>query len=170
MVVSNSLEVASTLGFNEQLMVSWATHSYCTYLKTGGRMSPSHVQHREIVFSPFPAEQATQAAQFLNRLPGVEAQAFTAEQRVSVIYSIHAHCLRELEMQLSCAGFHPENTLLQKIKRALIHYCEEIERHNLSISAKNTKAGMHHEIYVNVYDAHPHGDHADTPQELRRHF
>lgn len=133
-------------------------------------MSQSCLQHRDIVFHPFPPEQTVQAARFLNSMAGVEAQVFLAENRLVVSYDMRDYSLRELETRLSDAGFHIENTLLHKIKRALIYYCEEIEQYNRSMPVKNTKANNTAPIYVKIYDEHLHGDHDDTPEELRRDF
>lgn len=126
-----------------------------------------HQQHREIVFSALPTDQAVQAARILNRIVGVTAQAYPREHRIAVQYDVTEHCLLELETILSDIGFHLDNHILQKIKRALAHYCEEVQCDNLNIPEHNLKS---REVYVKVWEKHPHGDHDDTPEELRRYL
>lgn len=126
-----------------------------------------HQQHRDIVFTALPSDQAAQAARILNRIIGVTAQAHLREHRVAVQYNVSEHTLLELETLLRDIGFHLDHHLLQKIKRALAHYCEEVQYDNLHIPEHNLKS---RDVYVQVWENHLHGDHDDTPEELRRYF
>ncbi|QLI82214.1 hypothetical protein HZU75_12140 [Chitinibacter fontanus] len=132
-------------------------------------MKPHHddIKHRDIVFSALPLEQASQAARLLNRIPGVESQVFASQNRIAVQYHIDQHTLLELETRLQEAGFHLDNSIMQKIKRALVHYCEEVHYDNRTIPEHNIKS---RDVYVRVWENHPHGDHDDTPEELRRYL
>ena len=125
------------------------------------------IKHRDIVFSPLPLEQASQAARLLNRIPGVECQVFASQHRISVQYHIDQHTLLKLEQRLQEAGFHLDNGILQKIKRALAHYAEEVYYDNRAIPEHNIKS---RDVYVKVWENHPHGDHDETPEELRRYL
>jgi hypothetical protein len=124
-------------------------------------------KNRDIVFSALPLEQASQAARLLARLAGVQCQVFAAQHRISVQYRLSEYSLLELETRLQDAGFHLDNAILQKIKRALAHYCEEVQFDNQTIPEHNIKS---RDVYVQVWDKHPHGDHDDTPEELRRYL
>ena len=124
-------------------------------------------QYRDITFNPVPTDQAVQAARILNRIIGVTAQANLREHRVTVQYHVSEHTLVELENLLCEHGFELDNHLLQKIKRALAHYCEEVQCDNLYIPEQNLKS---RDIYVQVWEKHQHGDHDDTPEELRRYL
>lgn len=126
-----------------------------------------HQQHRDIVFSALPTDQAAQAARILSRIVGVTAQAHIREHRITVQYDVSEHNLLELETLLCDIGFHLDNHILQKIKRALAHYCEEVQCDNLHIPEHNLKS---RDVYVQVWENHPHGDHDDTPEELRRYL
>lgn len=132
-------------------------------------MKPHHddIKHRDIVFSALPLEQASQAARLLNRIDGVESLVFASQNRIAVQYHIDQHTLLELETRLQEAGFHLDNSIMQKIKRALVHYCEEVHYDNQTIPEHNIKS---RDVYVRVWDNHPHGDHDDTPEELRRYL
>lgn len=125
------------------------------------------LQHRDIVFSALPTDQAVQAARLLGRIVGVSVQAYPSEHRVSVQYSVSEHTLLKLETLLMEAGFHLDNHILQKIKRALAHYCEDVQYDNLNIPEHNIKS---RDVYVKVWEKHQHGDHDETPEELRRYL
>lgn len=125
------------------------------------------VKHRDIVLYALPTDQAVQAARYLGRIPGVIAQAHPAQHSISVTYQITEHTLLDLEACLTAAGFHLDNSIMQKIKRALAHYCEDVQRDNMDIPEHNIKS---RDVYVKVWENHPHGDHDETPEELRRYL
>ncbi|QBC42983.1 hypothetical protein C1H71_05060 [Iodobacter fluviatilis] len=126
---------------------------------------PLSRQH-DIQFYPRPA-QANHAFQFLATLTGISVQIFASKHRICVRYQIKEHTLQSIENQLKAAGFHLDESILSKIKRALIYYCEDIARSNLEIPEHNIKS---RDVYVKVWDNHPHGDHDETPEELRRYL
>ncbi|MBE9609885.1 hypothetical protein [Chitinilyticum piscinae] len=132
-------------------------------------MKPSGelLKQREIVFYHLPTDQAVQAARYLGRLPGVIAQAHPEKHSITVSYQITEHTLESLENGLLAAGFHLDGSIMQKIRRALAHYCEDVQRDNLDIPEHNIKT---RDVYVKVWEHHPHGDHDDTPEELRRYL
>ncbi|KPC50799.1 hypothetical protein [Amantichitinum ursilacus] len=121
----------------------------------------------DIVFFALPPDQAVQAARALGRLPGVVVQSCSAEHRVSVHYDVMEHTLQELEAQLQQNGFHLDGSILQKIKRAIVYYTEDVQRDNMHMPEHPTKT---RDVYVQMWDHHPHGDHDDTPEELRRYL
>ena len=75
--------------------------------------------------------------------------------------------LEFLEDALREAGFHLDNSLYAKLVRAVVYFCEETQRHNLESPERLIKKSD--EVYVKVYDRHPHGDHDDTPVEFREY-
>ncbi|WP_293931208.1 hypothetical protein [Iodobacter sp.] len=123
-------------------------------------------RQRDIQFYPLPA-QAHLAAQFLATIPGITVQIFSSKHCISVQYLIQEHSLQIIENQLKVAGFHLDESILSKIKRALVYYCEDIARSNLEIPEHNIKS---RDVYVKVWENHPHGDHDETPEELRRYL
>ncbi len=128
---------------------------------------PERHKTHEIVFNALPVDQAVQAARMLGRLPGVVVQPHAAERRVTVHYDVMEHTLIELETWLQNSGFHLDGSILQKIKRALIHYTEDVQRDNMEIPEHPIKP---REVFVKAWDHHLHGDHDDTPEELRRYL
>jgi hypothetical protein len=81
-------------------------------------------------------------------------------------YSVQHYSLEALEKSLAREGFHLKYTLLGNIRKHLIHYCEDVQYHNLKTPEPRTKNNSQ-EIFVKAYELHPHGNHDDTPKELR---
>lgn len=125
-------------------------------------------KHREIFFAKFPPEQVPHAAQDLERLEEITVQAMNEKRAVGVEYELTAHTLREIEGHLVDQGYHLDNNLMNKLVRALIHYVEETQLHNLGAPEKRLKRSQQ-EGYVQAWEQRPHGDHDDTPPELREY-
>ncbi|WP_226441263.1 hypothetical protein [Quatrionicoccus australiensis] len=125
-------------------------------------------KHREILFSKFPPGQVPEAADDLKRLEEVEVAARTEKRAVGVTYELQQHTLEELEGHLEDKGYHLDNTLMSKLTRALIHYVEDTQLHNLGAPEKRLKRSAD-EAYVKAWEHRPHGDHDDTPPEWREY-
>ncbi len=119
---------------------------------------------REIHFSALPSGQAARAAESLAEM-GLAAE-IAGPGMLTVCYHLPEHSLETLEEALVDQGFHLDNSLLQKIKRALVHYVEEVQCQNLCEQPRMQK---NMEIFVKVYEHHPHGDHDATPEEWREY-
>lgn len=125
-------------------------------------------KHREILFAKFPPGQVPEAADDLQRMDEVEVAPKTEKRVVGVTYELLQHTLQELEDHLEDKGFHLDNTLMSKLTRALIHYVEDTQLHNLGAPEKRLKLTSA-KAYVNAWEQHPHGDHDDTPPEWREY-
>lgn len=125
------------------------------------------IKERVIRFASFPPGQTVQALQSLRMLKGLVVGEGDRERSLSVRYSVLDYSLEGLEDALREAGFHLDNTLYSKLVRALVYFCEETQRHNLESPERLIKKS--NEVYIKVYDQHPHGDHDDTPPELREY-
>ncbi|MGE5492191.1 MAG: hypothetical protein ACM31P_12990 [Actinomycetota bacterium] len=123
---------------------------------------------REILFSKFPPGQVPEAADQLQRLEEVEALAKYEKRTVEVGYDLTQHTLQELEEHLVDRGYHLDNTLMSKLMRALVHYVEDTQLHNLGAPERRIKRSSQ-EAYVAAWEHHPHGDHDDTPPEWREY-
>ncbi|TCV85194.1 hypothetical protein [Sulfurirhabdus autotrophica] len=124
------------------------------------------IKTREIMFSPLPPNQAEQVLMLLGGLSDIEVELSPHKYAVIVKYDVMHFTLKGIENALIEQNFHLDNSLLQKIKRALAYYCEDIQRHNLKVPERQTK---NHQIFVQAYEHHPHGDHDDTPVEWREY-
>ena len=122
---------------------------------------------RDILFAKFPPGQVPEAADDLQRLDAVEVAPKCEKRAIGVEYDLHDHTLQELEDHLEDKGYHLDNTLMSKLVRALIHYVEDTQLHNLGQPERLIKKS--HEAYVHAWEQHPHGDHDDTPQEWREY-
>jgi hypothetical protein len=125
-------------------------------------------KQREILFAKFPPGQVPEAADDLKRLDEVDAAPKLERRAVGVAYELQKHTLRELEDHLEDKGDHLDNTLMSKLTRALVHYVEDTQLHNLEAPEKRHKRSSQ-KAYVSAWEHHPHGDHDDTPAEWREY-
>jgi len=123
-------------------------------------------KQRDIVFSTDMPEQIEHAYQFLSDLAECKVERTTHPNTLSVTYNLHNHTLQELENNLTEAGFHLDRSVLHNIERNVIYYSEDTICHNMDIPMKPTKKNER-KVFVKAYDQEPHGDHDDTPPELR---
>ena len=130
-------------------------------------MLPSDLDKtREICFSPLPPGQAAQAVLLLTGLEYLGSGLASHKHCISIRYSLLHYTLEGLESALIAQKFHLENSLLCKIKRALIYYMENIQRENLHAPERLQKG---REVFVQAYEHHEHGDHDETPAEWREY-
>lgn len=128
---------------------------------------PGTRKQREIRFNRLPPNQAEQAARLLAGLENLQVALLPGRTAVSVCYEITEYTLQGLEQALSSQGFHLDNGLYSKILRALVRFCEQTQLHNLGQPERLIRKS--NEVYVKAYEHHPHGDHDDTPPELREY-
>lgn len=124
-------------------------------------------KERELRFASSPPGQVAQARAALQMLKGVRVSEGSAPNVLCVRYSILDYSMELLEDGLRNAGFHLDGGLYAKLVRAIVYFCEETQRHNLLSPERLIKKS--NEVYIKVYDQHPHGDHDDTPAELREY-
>jgi len=123
-------------------------------------------KQRSIQFAKFPPGQVPEAAGVLTRHEDIEVNADDPARTIAVAYDLRQHCLQEIEGDLENRGYHLDNTLLSKMRRALIYYVEETQLHNLDAPARLLKRSQF-QAYTQAWERHPHGDHDDTPPEWR---
>ncbi len=130
-------------------------------------INPFELQkERLLIFSDDPPNQLFQAYLLLIGLENFRVDIGPRPNSLSIRYSVQHYSLEALEKALSREGFRLEHSLLDKIRNQLIHYCEDVQYHNLKTPEPRTKNNAQ-EIFVKAYDLHPHGNHDDTPKELR---
>jgi hypothetical protein len=127
---------------------------------------PGTCKHREIRFATLRPGQVEQAWQMLGELEHLRIGTGLLQNSISVWYEISDYTLESLETALVERGFHLENSLYCKLVRAIVYFCEETQRRNLSQPERLIKKS--NEVYVKAWEHHPHGDHDDTPPELRK--
>ncbi len=119
---------------------------------------------RQLVFSEVPRGQAHEAAVLLEGLPHLTVLEEVDDRTLLVRYEIPNYTLQRVEKALLAEGFHLDNSILSKIRRALVYYCESIQCENLMPPPRDR---LSKQIFAQVYEHHPHGDHDDTPEEWR---
>ena len=125
-------------------------------------------KQRTILFARFPPDQIPEAAAYLGSLEQLLVEPREQQREIGVTYDLRQHSLQELETALEERGHHLDNTLLSKMLRALIHYVEETQLHNLQTPARPLKRSQS-QAYTHAWERHPHGDHDDTPPEWREY-
>jgi hypothetical protein len=128
------------------------------------------IKQREIVFSPLHPEpnQARAASLLLVGVDGVEHVDALETTRLLIRYDIRRITLAIIEDALAEIGFHLDNALLLKLKRALYYYTEETERANLGCrecQRKNTR-----DIFIQHYLNREHGCRDRRPYHWRNYL
>lgn len=121
-------------------------------------------KNREIVFHPLPPGQAERARVLLEGLDGLVVMSAPDGCRLLVRYHVCEYTLEGLETALAEQGFHLDNSLLTKLKRALAYFCEGVQRRNVAANEPDIKS---QQAFMKVYERHLHGDRDDTPEEWR---
>lgn len=122
-------------------------------------------KQREILFDHARPGQIEQARQLLSGLEGLGVEPCHRPHALTVSYEITDYTLQSLETALIRQGFHLDNTLVHQLARAVTYFCEDTQLRNLRQPERLIKKS--NEIYSKAWDRHPHGDHDDTPPELR---
>lgn len=122
-------------------------------------------KRRAIGFAKFPPGQVAEAADDLDRLERLKVSPTFESRQIGVEYRLTDYTLRELETHLEDRGYHLDNTLMSKLMRALIHYVEDTQLHNLGVPERLIKKS--HEAYIRAWEQHAHGDRDETPPEWR---
>ncbi|MEO1766902.1 hypothetical protein [Thiobacter aerophilum] len=122
------------------------------------------IKTRQLVFTEIPPGQADEAALLLEGLPHLVVVEKLNPRTLLVRYEIPNYTLEKVERALAAEGFHLDNSILSKIRRALIYYCESIQCENL---APPPLERVSKEIFAEAWQNHPHGDRDDTPEEWR---
>ena len=123
-------------------------------------------QH-DIVFDNESPDQINRAYVLLSGLPNCKVEyGATPSNTLRVSYNLQHYTLEGLEHGLIEEGFKLDHTPLHSIGRKVIYYCEDTICHNLDIPTHPTKKNER-DVFVKAYNQQPHGDHDDTPFELR---
>lgn len=114
-------------------------------------------KQREIIFHPLHQDenQALTASQMLQDIEGILLAEALHPTHLIVHYDLRFFMLADIEDLLATVGFHLDNNLLVKIKRALYSYTEETERNNLDCHLG--KSNCTREVFINRYKQLPHG-------------
>ena len=133
---------------------------------------PSPVKFREIGFcSPHPdPQQALSATLVLVDISGIVRVTVPNRSRntIHVSYDLNEISLYVIEDLLSELGFHLDNSLLAKLKRALYYYTEENELQTLGLHTGQDQSTR--DIFMRCYRCHSHGCRDERPQHWRKYL
>ncbi len=128
---------------------------------------PHHlIKHRELSFSELHPDQAQahSACLLLSDIDGIIEVRPLSRHRLQVSYLIsHLH-LQLIEEALLELGFHLDNSLMSRLKRALYYYAEENERFNLGLCEDCNK-----QVFVSRYQRLQHGCRDRRPEHWRNY-
>ena len=131
--------------------------------------APAHdlFKVRELHFcSLLPHErQAPTAMQMLADVREIQILGLCSDDCLHIRYDITLITLRMIEETLLDFGFHFDNSLLARLKRALYYYTEETQRYNLGY----TDVGHNNiqDVFINRYQRLRHGCRDERPQHWR---
>ncbi|MCB1777946.1 MAG: hypothetical protein KDI50_10975 [Candidatus Competibacteraceae bacterium] len=117
-------------------------------------------------FHPEP-EQAYSAATWLREIVGIESVRQTSPLAMEVVYDLRQITLEGIECALAELGYHLDNSLLCKLKRALFYYAEDTQRENLAILQEGQV--LQQEVFINRYQHLTHGCRDPQPEYWREY-
>lgn len=109
------------------------------------------------------------AIQWLNTAQGVRRCTLQTPLTIQVDYDLRITSLQQLETALTCIGFHLDNNLLAKLKRALYYYTEDNERQLLGFSNLDHSNNCATKVFVANYRKSDHGCRDPRPEHLRHY-
>lgn len=121
-------------------------------------------KRRWLRFDALHPEQAEQVRALLDGIDGL-AVLSVGTACLEVRYDLSDYTLAGLENALISQGYCFRHSLYRRIERALIHFWEETQLRNMRMPQRLLKKS--NEVYVKAWEHHPHGDHDETPVELR---
>ena len=86
---------------------------------------------------------------------------------IQITYDIRQATLHAIETALAEVGFHLDNNLLVKMKRALFYYTEETQLMNLGYQHDQASSTL--DIFVSCYHQRAHGCRDERPEYLRHY-
>lgn len=127
---------------------------------------PGTRKHRELRFDrQHGSDEVAQAHSLLAGIEGLEVEIGLHINSLSIWYDVRDCTLEGLEAALRHQGFHLDNSLSTRLLRAMVHFCEETQLRNLRVPERLIKKS--NQVYSKAWDQHLHGDHDDTPPDLR---
>jgi len=127
------------------------------------------IKRREIRFChlhPDP-DQARSALLLLSDAEGVVDISFIDELCLSISYDVRMLTLQAIEDVLIRLGYHLDNRLISRMKRALYGYSEETQRANLGTIIETDTTTK---VFVKRYSVNYHGCRDKRPEHWRKYL
>ncbi|AHK78379.1 hypothetical protein M911_03390 [Ectothiorhodospira haloalkaliphila] len=133
----------------------------------------AYIRHRELVFRGPQKEQDQLEAAWLmlrDEVPAIREVHRDGDRKLQVTYDIREITYAELEQALTEVGFHMDNSLLSKLRRALYNYGEDTVRDNLGLVKDESISGVAQRVFVNQYRQQAHGCRDQRPRHWREYL
>jgi hypothetical protein len=128
------------------------------------------LRHREIAFCELHPDprQAESAAMALADVAGVSHVQLESPSFLRVSYNVLQVTLEQIDAMLTEMGFHLDNGLVHRIKRALAYYTEETMRANIGCTRGESNCTQ--KIFADRYARGDHGCRDQRPEHWRRYL
>lgn len=127
------------------------------------------LKQREIRFCRLHPDtsQAHSACLILSDVEGIHRVQPLDPYVLHVSYDVSCFTLKIIEDVLVELGFHLDNSLMYKLKRALYDYAEETQRANLGLEES---CCPDKQMFINRYLRRPHGCRDERPEHWRNYL
>jgi hypothetical protein len=95
------------------------------------------IKNREIRFKLSTPDQAKKAEQLLSGVPGIEHIETVAPCCMHIRYNVEELTLQMIESALREVGFDLDDSLVNRLKRAVFSYCEDALRASIGVDEVN---------------------------------
>jgi hypothetical protein len=134
------------------------------------KIEDQFLRHREIAFCELHPDprQAESAALALADMQGVIHVQLESPLFLSISYNVLQITLEQIEARLCKMGFHLDNRLVYRLKRALAYYTEETVRVNNGCAKGESNCTQ--KIFADRYARGDHGCRDHRPEHWRRYL
>jgi hypothetical protein len=123
---------------------------------------------RELYFTDEPVSQVEQASLLLSGMDNLKIERGSHPNSLVIHYSLEHYTHEALENALSKEGFHFKENLLDLVHKHMVHYCEDVQRHNMSTPVHPTKKNESG-VFAKVYEEQQHVTQDDPRKDLREY-
>lgn len=128
------------------------------------------IKHREIMFRGphHDANQAQTATLILSDIEGILQVRPQHKELILVTYDVSLISLQVIDEFLGELGFHLDNNLLMKLRRALYYYTEELQQEVLG--CRRGRGNCTQAVFINRYRQLEHGCRDVRPDHWRQYL
>ena len=132
--------------------------------------SDNLLKHREIAFSKLHPDpnQAETAILVLADLEGVQHAHLVSPTLLRISYDVVHITLEQIESILTEMGFHLDNRLIYRMKRALYYYTEDTQRTNHGLAKCDQNCTQ--KVFIKRYQSVKHGCRDQRPTHWRKYL
>lgn len=123
---------------------------------------------RELIFSDEPASQIAQAYLLLSSLENMKVEKGNQPNTLIIHYSLEHYTHEALQHALTKEGFHFKESFLDKMHNHIVHYCEDVQYHNLNTPEHPTKKNES-EVFAKVYGQNQQANSEIKPKDQREY-